>query len=249
MEKNLPKNVMDKIKKEHIKPTPKWGLMLKQSFLWGLLAVSLLFGGISTAIVIFMLRTNDFALHERFDSDYVEFMLEGLPYFWMVILLLFVGIALYNFKHAGRGYRYRLPTILGVVFSVSAVLGIGFYGTGLAQAVDNELLQKFPAYQKMTHDRVVERWSHPERGLLAGEVLGMSEGGELMLVDFDGKEWLVIVQQVPRPQMEHLRVGVRVKTFGEAIDEDEFMAFEIHMWRRNYVKRPRRGPRGPRRPL
>lgn len=239
MEKNLSKKVLEKIKKEQIKPAPRWEFLLKKSVLWGILIVALLIGGVATGVVIFMLKSQDWDLHKYLDSSFLRFLLESLPYFWLLVLGVFILVVLYNFKHTEHGYRYRSSTVMGIGIGVTVLLGLAFFGTGMSQAVENSILQKFPTYQKISHDRMMDRWKHPERGLLAGEVTEFLNGDKLMLVDFNGEEWTIIVKRVPRDQKRYLQVGIVVKAFGERVGEGEFDAVELRPWERNVLQRPR----------
>jgi len=53
------KNTLQKIKKENIKPIPKWQFLLKDSLVWGLFVLNLILGSIGFAIALYLLTNND----------------------------------------------------------------------------------------------------------------------------------------------------------------------------------------------
>jgi len=202
--------------------------------------VAVILGGIATSVVIFMLKTNDWGVRAHLDRSFVGFVLESLPYFWLGLLAGLLFLAYYNYRHTSKGYRYSLFVVLGVALAGFAVLGLLFFGSGLGKAVENSVLNKFPSYQKMHHQREIERWSQPEKGLLGGEVMEFLENNELRLEDFEGNEWRVSHPRIPEDKEHFVKEGMMVKAIGEKIEEGSFEAESVRPWERNLLDRKER---------
>ena len=83
---DLSKNVLKKIKEDKIEPKPKWIFSLRDLAFWAIFAISLVLGSISTSLIIFILRSNDWDLYKRLGHGLFKFVLITLPYFWLIFL-------------------------------------------------------------------------------------------------------------------------------------------------------------------
>ena len=139
--KNLSQKIINRIKQEGIEPTPKWEFVLKNSFFWGAFGLAVIIGALSFSIIFHTLLNNDWDLHMQLSGGLTKFIIITLPYFWLILLTLFIVIAYINIRNTKKAYKYSLSMIIGGVILASFLLGITFYNLGLASSIDRNLIQ------------------------------------------------------------------------------------------------------------
>ncbi|MFC1615673.1 hypothetical protein ACFL21_00900 [Patescibacteria group bacterium] len=238
MTKKISKNVLEKIKKEKLKPAPKWEFLLKKSFLWTLLVIVLILGGLMASVVIFHLNTGDWIFYQHQDKPFLRYVFEVLPYFWLLLFVLVIFVAYYDFKHTDKGYKYPLWIIFSAAIGICILIGSIFFGTGVGKRFENQMIQKVPFYREMSHEKDLKKWNQPEEGFLAGELVHFVKEGEIELESFDGKKWTVVFGKIDKPPIPPLEEGCILKTLGEQVDDNIFKAEVIMPWEKNLVKKP-----------
>jgi len=98
------KKVLEKIRKEDIKPIPKWHFMLKNSFIWGLFIVNLLLGAIGFAVVIYLLVNNDATWDFSLTKNIFQWILLAIPfvclqYFFFLLHIIILRIQKMGTEH------------------------------------------------------------------------------------------------------------------------------------------------------
>lgn len=221
------RELLGKIKKEHIIPKPKWHFLLKNYIILAMGSVSLLIGGAAFSIIIFFARNNDWKIFKEAGGGLLNFILISLPYFWLVFLIFFIFIVYYNFKNTKHGYRYPVYVILAINISLSIFLGIIFYYMGAGQFFDYATGRRVPLYEKIMN-RQVEFWSDPEEGRLSGVIIDKINDDDFHLVDFSEKKWEIINNGGSATEFpERMEPGQPVRIMGKKLSEDSFKAVKI----------------------
>lgn len=223
---NLSQKVLEKIKKEHIKPQPRWRFIAKNMVIWFISAVALVFGGLATSVVIYMLVNNDWDVYEHITGSLPEFVFATIPYYWLVFMVVFIVVAHYYLKHTKKGYRYRLHTIAVALFISSTALGILFYNIGMGRAIDDVFAENVPFYMNLLEHRK-GIWVMPEEGRLGGEIVMVINENEFKLREFNQREWRIIIRETIIPANSIIKKGNTVKIMGNKLDEETFEAFII----------------------
>ena len=78
MSKKIKNSVIDKIKKDHIKPKPKWEFLLKDYTLYALFALLLIIGGLTVSVIILNITTNHWDIHKNLGGSFIVFVLKNL---------------------------------------------------------------------------------------------------------------------------------------------------------------------------
>ncbi len=102
---DISKKVIKKIKKKKIEPYSKKHVFIKKSIPWTLLALSVLLGIIASSVVIFQIKHVERDLYHLLNYTPLRYVLLILPYFWLVLLVIFFVVAYRNFRRTERGYR------------------------------------------------------------------------------------------------------------------------------------------------
>ena len=212
---NITKKILDKIEDQKIVPKPKWHFLFKDYIVWILAILSIVVGAVGFSATIFSLSHAGWDLYRVTHTNIIIFTASVFPYLWVLLMLVFVSVSYYNFKHTKRGYKFKLSTLIfGTVLS-TVILGLIFNITGFGQIAD----RKFGH----TESRIFEMWSQSENGLLAGEIQNISEE-YFILKDFEGKEWRVHYDELDKTQSYLIRENMKLRIVGESEGESGFSA-------------------------
>jgi hypothetical protein len=228
----LGKKVLEKIKEEKIGPKPRWRFLFKDYFIWLMFLISLIIGAIAFCVSLHILFENDWDLYQYLHRSLAGHILISIPYLWIIFLILFIGVAYYNFKHTKEGYRRETYMIVGLSIVGSLILGTFLHTVGAGQTVEDVVASSIPFYEKLTccHDRT-DIWDQPEKGLLGGKITKTLNNKEFELKDFRGVFWQV-QENEDTLEYEPVRIeaGEEIKIIGEKEQENVFWAREIRPW-------------------
>ncbi len=226
LKKSFGQELLGKIKEKKLVPKPKWQFFLKDYMVWGSGVAALFVGGLAFSVIIYMFINNDWGVYEHFSGSLLGFVLLSLPYFWILLLVLFIAIVNYNIKHTKNGYRYPIGVIAAASIVVSAGIGLIFFGAGMSQAVDEILGENLPLYEKFINSRIGQ-WEHPGEGLLAGLVTERISTSSIIVFGLDRKEWTVDLSGARIAPGVEITVGQPLKFTGEAVSDNVFRAGEV----------------------
>lgn len=223
---NFIQDVLKTIQDKNIKPKAKWEFVIKN---WLVLFVGLIFliiGSIALSVIIYLLKNNDWDLRIQIGHNMFSFVLLSLPYIWFVLLIIFMAVIYYDFKHSKKGYKYDWKIIVGAIILISLILGVLFYNIGVGQAIEDTLNRKVPIYEKMMRHRI-DMWQRPEKGVLPGTILKIESDKIFILKDLRNKEWNIQLETNFIPKQVLVKPGEKVKVMGQEIDKNNFKAIQI----------------------
>lgn len=238
-EENLSQEILSNIKEHKITPRPKWEFLFKNYFIWTIGFLALFFGAVSTSLIVFMLRYNEWSSFSRLGGGPVEFLLLVVPIFWIISLAIFIILVYFNFKKTKHGYRYNHLLIVGGAIVLSIILGFGFFALGLGQRIDALVGRNAPLYDTVINPRM-HFWSNPEAGRLSGLVVAQDSEADFVVVDNNNNEWKVnyVAEEDEKlvamkksgfgdDEVFNIAVGRPVRFIGEKIIDHEFKAKEL----------------------
>lgn len=230
---NLGDKVLRKIKEEHIAPKPRWQFLLKDYFIWFFFLASLLFGALAFCVLLHSLAANDWDLYQYLHTSLIGHILISIPYLWIGLLVVFILIANYNFKHTKSGYRRETYFIVGLSIVGSVVLGTFLQTLGAGEKIEDAVAASVPYYEKITCcSNRKDIWDQPSVGLLGGEIIAIIDGNNFELKDFSGTNWQVR-EDDDTLEYDPLQIqpGEEVKIIGERKQDFVFWAREIRPWK------------------
>jgi hypothetical protein len=231
-EKEFDQKIIDQIKNKKIWPRPRWLFLLKNYSIWLAGVLTLLFGSVSSALLIYLTAGNDFMAHRRIGFNLVEFLLLAIPFFWLIASAVLIYLAYINLKKTENGYRYSPWLIGSIVVIISLIGGFIFYNLGLSRTIDNILGRKVPFYEHVINPRI-GFWMDNSCGRLAGIMVEYSlKKQQLILVDSQNNNWLVDVSRInqsPRFTMIDFNrlINQPIGLSGQVTAVDRFEAREI----------------------
>ncbi|MEA3272642.1 MAG: hypothetical protein U9P90_03155 [Patescibacteria group bacterium] len=232
----LSDKILEKIKETRIAPKSRWKFLLKNYLVWASGILFLIIGSMSVAVIIYIVRNNDWDISSQITNSLAKFILITLPYFWIIFLIIFSVVIYFNFKQTKRGYKYPSYVIVLGVALISVVFGTMFYNVGLGQAIENVVSEKVPIYRNHL-DLRAKVWDQPEKGLLRGVVEKVNEEN-LHIKNFEGKIW--VIKNKLRKENFNFKKGEHLKILGEKINDENFDANDIRPFlkkRKNLIQR------------
>ncbi|MBP7058258.1 hypothetical protein KBB06_02900 [Candidatus Gracilibacteria bacterium] len=227
--KDLSQEILDTIKKEHIKPLPKWRFVLQKSFIWAMFVFCVLLGGLAFSSIIFHVNDVDLDVYSKFNSNFMEMALSVIPYFWVVLMCLFLFAAYYNFKHTDGGYKYGTTLILLASIVGSLLVGLLIYYVDFNEPLEENVMEHVPFYNMMMPPKAVI-WNRPEMGFLTGTIKDFKNGQEFDLIGVAGDLWIVNYTEAKWQNGAIGIPGMRVKMLGVKDGENHFTASDIRPW-------------------
>lgn len=227
-------SVLEKIKVEKIKPEQRWRLNWKNYFFWLLWGVLLVIGAVflSLTILIALDLGPEFNHLFKIHPSKIFFWFNSVvPFLWVVLILLALGLGFVAFRKTKWGYRYSVlfVTILGVFIMSGVATGLHFskLNNRIHSGFETDV---FPGMERFEGGGIFpaeKRWQKPGDGFLGGEILEINKE-TLLLSDFGQKEWVIIIteeteQKTAQPLMTGEVVGIIGKNIGDSQFEAEFI--------------------------
>ncbi|NTW26946.1 MAG: hypothetical protein HGA36_01340 [Candidatus Moranbacteria bacterium] len=221
-------DIIGKIKCDHIAPVPRWHFLFKRCCFWMLFAISMILGSISFSVIVHVLKSGDFDIVHHLQGNLATSTVMLLPYFWLLFLILFAAIAYTNWKCTKLGYCFKRRWIVFGSFALSIFLGSILYVLGMGKYIDRMMTRSMPFYNQSKHDALREMWLHPENGFLTGKIVEINEETEeLVVIDEEGRKWIVDDDGIYWENVELEKRGKIVKVIGSREGESNFKAREI----------------------
>jgi hypothetical protein len=217
--------VIEKIKKDEIKPVPKWQCWLFNGLIW--LGVVLAVFMIASFVSLIFLNLWEIPFHLG-SMTYWRVWVNLFPLLWAILVVVFLGLGFWIFNKTKRAYRYQMLLIfVGLIFSALA-LSFVFNRLRIDHGIRNFTDRNFPqTWMNRPFDRACHHEPLVEKGLLGGEIV--ERGADLILIknDFD-ENWRVIVTPETRiKRRAPLLVGDKVMVIGDRLEDFVFEAWVI----------------------
>lgn len=234
---NLGTNILKKIKKGKIKPKAKWIFAFQNILAWSLGIISLMISSLAVSVIINIINNNDYGLFRMIHPSPTKIIIQTLPYFWIIGLIIFIFIFRYTLKQTKDGYKVEIYKIVIISIILSVVLGGFFYYLGIGDTIDNSLSQRLPFYNQIMGPRHL-MWLQEDEGMLVGQIISLIDQNNFKLEDFNHKQWKIVKTEnkIVKPKFKkiipsvldfELRPGLEIRAFGEKIDNNTFQALII----------------------
>lgn len=242
---------LDQIRGEHITPRPRWEFMVENIFKWILSVLSGIIGALFLVFMFNVLGGTDWDLRMKMKLGIWKLVLLILPPVWVIFLIVSVVLAYLLFRSTRYGYRYSGTSASLIVLGVIAVVGVVSFFLKADKLIGNRMPNIIPGYGQAALIQE-QLWSHPENGLLGGEIVRYEKNNNMLMVrDSQGAVWAVTLNQnikIPKP-IQRVMVDKRVKIVGEKTGELQFQARELRPWNERFQIPMAPNMPGPRRPM
>ena len=214
-------SVMSRIGCGEVSPRSRRFFQTRECAVWVLWLISVVVGALAVAVTFFVLNHRQYALYEATHENFFTFMVEVLPFLWIIVFGLMVFVGVYELRHTKRGYRYPLWQIFGSSIVLSLAGGAALQLFGFGYSTDHMLGQHMPMYN--SQEKIEQKmWQAPDEGRLLGR-FGKPLPAPSTLVrftDVTGNEWGVNVDELSLKERELLEHDEIVRLIGQITDGD-----------------------------
>lgn len=228
--KNLIQDTLRKIEDRNITPGPRWKYLVKKYGLWMLFVIVLILAAVSFSAAYDNVNSLDWDLYRFMHQSMLVYFLSITPYFWVLIIIIFLIAAFFDIRRTETGYRYSWPKILAVTVGGIAIFGTLLSFLGFGGKFNSTLEKNFPYYGRHMLVTKESQWMQPEKGFLAGTIISVSEN-KLELDDLAGKDWNILIDEKTtiKPSV-NIAKEETIKIIGKEQGADNFQADEIRPW-------------------
>jgi len=223
---NISDKVLNKIKKEQLKPLPVWQFRLRDGGQWVGFGLVVLLIILAVGLLWYFWSEGPWLHGGRFGFGFGLFF-GRMPLVLLSVVLLGGLLALLDFQNIGRGYRISFLKIALILLFVGIVLGGSLNYFGASQRMDR-FFSSSPLYQDR-ESYMREVWLRPNEGLLAGEIVNIKNDFNFGLRDYNGKNWNVDARRAIWRHNLRPEMNLKIKMVGSAT-EDIFIAQEVRPW-------------------
>lgn len=220
--------IISKIKEENIQPIPKWKIRWSRFSTWTLYFLFILSGAISFSVIIYSIQQSEFSMLKHIGHSKIELILVLLPLLWLILLISFLIVSVISARQTKKAYKWSFGKWIGLSLLLSLAIGTLFFISGGAQWVEKSFANQIEIYNSV-NERKMKIWMDPVNGRIAGEIQQVNEN-EIILIDFDGKKWLIDISGSYIAQRVLLETGEKIKMFGEQAKDNSFIANDIKPW-------------------
>jgi hypothetical protein len=222
--KQLKQALYDRIEAEKVCPKSKIFFRSRECLVWLVWVISIVLGAFSVAVSLFVVTHGQYSFYEATHENFLTFMVETLPYIWIIAFGLLIIIAIYNLRHTAHGYKYPVWVIISSSLVLSFAGGSAMQFFGLGYKIDNILGKNMDMY--MSQDKL-ERfmWQKPMDGRLVGrQVLStVSPTSTVIFEDQGGQRWRLNISDLKQEEIERLASEESVRLLGKPVNPEMFI--------------------------
>ncbi len=224
MNTSLKDTLLERIESDNVCPRSSWFYFSKECLMWSLWILSVLFGALAFAVTLFVVLRHQYALYEATHDNFLTFFIGALPYLWILIFALMAYVAVNNFRHTKKGYKYPLWMVLAssVVLSFAGGAALQLFGVGYS--ID-QALGKYMAVYISQEKQEYHLWQAPEDGRLVGRqvMLTVSPTTTVVFEDRAGQRWRMEVAELHPEDIRILSSEKTVRVLGKVSNETSYI--------------------------
>lgn len=226
MAPDISKKTMERIREQAIRPEAAWTFLLRRSLVWMGIAAAGALAALSLSMTVLPFLAIDPHLFAFGPKRFFSFPVLRLFLPWIAFVVVFVALAIAEFRKTKNGYRHRVIVIAaGILLPVIAAAAV-FHLFRVNEFSDREFRKRIPPYGGLS-ETPHEFWSHPKDGFLAGTVLS-TDPGSVSFRSISGDTVTVLIDDrtIIHPRVR-LEKGEEVRIVGEPEASTAFHAERI----------------------
>lgn len=188
--------VLDKIEHEHVRPVPRWAVLLQRVMAWGITVTSILFAALFCSLLVIAIQHIDYdVMRAAHPGSALFFLGQYIPVLWIVFFVAFCVLVIFLLRRETHAYRYRRFAVAGLVGVGVILIGLFLELLQVSDQAEQYVERGFPSVARpwMMRGRVLPR---PEDGILVGRVIDLTQGG-LRLERPSGSEIAIEDRRLP----------------------------------------------------
>jgi hypothetical protein len=217
-------SVMGRIECGELCPRSKTFFKTRECAVWVLWFFSVIVGALAVAVTLFVVAHRQYGLYEATHENFYTFIIDVLPFVWIVLFGLMIIVGVYNLRHTKRGYRYPMWQIIGSSMVLSLAGGAALHVIGVGHMTDHVLGERMGMYN--SQEKIERRmWQRPDDGRLIGtqRSLLLPPATRSEFVDIDGVVWFIDNTDLSNAEQDLLSQKQPVRLIGVVEDGDKHL--------------------------
>ena len=174
--KKFAEKIIEKIKSDHVEPTSRWVIRLKNYSFWIIFGLVIFLGMVFFSLAIL----NILDIRPEFFRPlklrgFIRFMFTSMPYIWIILSLLAHFSGILAFRKTKRGYRYSVLFVAVMVVLIFSLSGFLMHATKINKRFEKSFEKRMPEKFKELYPSRDKKFSRPEEGMLFGKVKKIDE--------------------------------------------------------------------------
>lgn len=230
MKSTLKENLLNQIKKENIKPTPKIYFVIKDILKFLLFIFISIIWGIFVSVIIGQIINIWDVLN---NISLFNALMISIPIVWVIILLLSTFLFFIFFKKIARWYRYSLIYILFINIIIYSFLWLLFFKYDIYNNLETFLIKNTNLYENhlltKQEDYIINTWMNPDNWLLTWKIISYNLSNHSIVIDdFEWKKWDILIEEDTEFRNDIVFIhGNFIKIIWNRISEHRFIADRI----------------------
>jgi hypothetical protein len=227
--------VLERLEREGIQPRSRLYWLSHEYAFWSAWGLSVLLGALSLAVLSFSSVYMGYSLYEATHDNFLTFLVDTLPFLWLIAAIFMVVASYFNIRHTKKGYKYPVILVIGSSLGFSVLGGLALHYIGAGYYLDRFLGEVSDSYQSRVEFEA-RLWQAPEFGRLVGQAVLPDEVGAIkgfLFTDIDDRSWPIIGSELGQRESELLRSGRKVKLLfatSSQTGEEMFVACGVFPW-------------------
>lgn len=224
----LAEKILTNITQDNIRPREKSFFVMKNAFNWIKVFVACFLGGHSLGILLYFFNDFDFNLLPLFlKTPEKKFLIFGVL-LWFALFIVGAIFTFREYRKTRKGYKTENGKLAFIITLGVFLIGQLSYRGEFSQYFDKKFGEHIPVYQSWESVKV-SLWSRPERGFLAGKIVGIQDENITKIIDMTGKEWIIDSSNARVRRRVVISPHITVKIMG-VLEGDVFKANEVRPW-------------------
>ncbi len=159
MNSNFEQHILNKIKKDGIKPTPRYIFVLKNISFYIFTLFLILFGGLFFSIFLYRISNNFFIFESVIKHSSIIFSqgINFIPYIWLLLLSLSLIISVKLLRKADLIYRYDVSSIILSILISMFIFGLSMFYFGIAFRAEKIIKHYIPFYENYSKIQKIKK--------------------------------------------------------------------------------------------
>ncbi|MCK5080884.1 MAG: hypothetical protein KAQ63_01860 [Candidatus Moranbacteria bacterium] len=220
--------ILEKIKKEEIKPTPKWQCRLINGAFWLAVVAAVILSSIFLSVILINLFEIPLETFRYLQAGrYARIAFELFPFVGLFLVVISLILGLLAFHKTKYGYRYNFILLTSVLLAVVLLVGFGLHGFKISKPLREFTESQIPYDLRGGIFNKAQRSVLIEEGLLGGEIIRETKN-KLFIKNLLSDKWEVSYDNETKIRnCTELKIGDQVVIVGESQGRFSFKAFVI----------------------
>ena len=203
--KPLKDKLFQRIETEQVAPRSKLFFLGRECAVWLFWMISVVMGALAISVTEFVVSHQQYALYQATHDNFFTFVVDVLPYLWILTFAVMAVVAVYDLRHTKYGYRYPVWVILAssVVMSFAGGSAMQYFGFGYEL---DEHLGRYLSLYTSQGKLEQQMWQAPAEGRLIGRQVysTLAPTSTIVFEDVSGQRWRMEIDELDPADIELL---------------------------------------------